>query len=381
MAVPTRPADPQSVGVNGAYSFTQLQQLWIQAGGTKGWAPLMAAIALAESGGTPRAANTQDPYGGSYGLWQINGSHAPGGMANAGWVANMYTPLANAREAVTVGSKGSYLTPWKGDRAWAAWQEAGAPPKPPSNTVLALMRTSGISPNGAVSAHVTTTAMLLAATATGANLTTFEPGHKYSTRLPPTGRRGLGAGGHVGDTQILVTPSVIPGVSATVPSNPAFGTNPFGDLATSIRWFGEFGAWGMLTLIVLVLGIALLAVGLLLLMMILLGPAVAAGSRVASLTPVGAVRRAVAPAHRARRIAARTALATAKAKKATRDAATAVAKRVPRSAQRAPAGRRRPVEERPFTDADTTPRLKTPGQRRASRDRQPRRGRVMPRAG
>jgi hypothetical protein len=78
------------------YSYGQLEQLWIDAGGPKALAPLMAAIALAESGGNPAANNYTDNGGTqtSWGLWQIsNGTHtAP--------VANINDPLVNAKQAV-----------------------------------------------------------------------------------------------------------------------------------------------------------------------------------------------------------------------------------------------------------------------------------------
>jgi hypothetical protein len=70
-----------------AYSASQLEQLWTQAGGDPKQAPLMAAIALAESSGNPSAHN---PSGAS-GLWQILGNPVPG---------NAFDPLTNARMAV-----------------------------------------------------------------------------------------------------------------------------------------------------------------------------------------------------------------------------------------------------------------------------------------
>jgi hypothetical protein len=48
---------------------------WLSAGGSPHLADTMTAIALAESHGRITAWNHKDPYGGSYGLWQINGVH------------------------------------------------------------------------------------------------------------------------------------------------------------------------------------------------------------------------------------------------------------------------------------------------------------------
>ncbi|HEX8865257.1 MAG TPA: transglycosylase SLT domain-containing protein, partial [Lentzea sp.] len=80
-----------------AYSYGQLETLWINAGGSKALAPLMAAIALAESGGNPAANNTTDNGGTqtSWGLWQIsNGTHSWPGSADPNNAAN------NAKYAV-----------------------------------------------------------------------------------------------------------------------------------------------------------------------------------------------------------------------------------------------------------------------------------------
>ena len=60
------------------YSYGQLESLWTQAGGSRALAPLMAAIAMAESDGN-EAANNYDDNGGrqtSWGLWQVSdGTH------------------------------------------------------------------------------------------------------------------------------------------------------------------------------------------------------------------------------------------------------------------------------------------------------------------
>lgn len=98
-----------------AYSYGQLEQLWIQAGGPRAVAPLMAAIALAESGGNPDANNTTDNGGRqtSWGLWQVsNGTHAWPGSQNPN------DPLANAKYAVA-----KYRT--QGLSAWGTY-DSGA---------------------------------------------------------------------------------------------------------------------------------------------------------------------------------------------------------------------------------------------------------------
>jgi hypothetical protein len=59
------------------YSYASLEGLWIQAGGKKSLAPLMAAIAMAESSGCSAALNSI----GACGLWQIHPRQA--GCLNA----------------------------------------------------------------------------------------------------------------------------------------------------------------------------------------------------------------------------------------------------------------------------------------------------------
>ena len=66
-------------------TFAQLEALWNRTvpGSDNPYrklAPVMAAIALAESSGNPRAINPNDNNGrqSSFGLWQIsNGTHSP----------------------------------------------------------------------------------------------------------------------------------------------------------------------------------------------------------------------------------------------------------------------------------------------------------------
>lgn len=119
-------------------SFSQLEQLWIQAGGSAAWAPTMAAVAMVESGGNPQAANESDINGGSYGLWQINGSHAgvisglppsQGGPApSQAWIGDMSNPMANARQAVALLGSGGGIGNWGGDPVGGAVVANGGVP-------------------------------------------------------------------------------------------------------------------------------------------------------------------------------------------------------------------------------------------------------------
>jgi hypothetical protein len=88
-------------------TYAQLEGLWINAGGSPSMAPLMAAIAEAESGGNPTATNATDNNGTqtSWGLWQIsNGTHSKP-------VPNILSPSVNAQQAVAK-YKSQGLTAW-----------------------------------------------------------------------------------------------------------------------------------------------------------------------------------------------------------------------------------------------------------------------------
>jgi hypothetical protein len=77
-------------------TYSQLEGLWIKNGGQKSLAPLMAAIALAESGGRTDARNDKDNGGtqSSFGLWQIStGTHNPP-------ASNWADPNTNAKLAM-----------------------------------------------------------------------------------------------------------------------------------------------------------------------------------------------------------------------------------------------------------------------------------------
>lgn len=77
-------------------TYSQLEGVWIQAGGQQSLAPLMAAIALAESGGNPDSLNATDNHGtqSSFGLWQIStGTHTP---PSPNWA----DPVTNAKLAI-----------------------------------------------------------------------------------------------------------------------------------------------------------------------------------------------------------------------------------------------------------------------------------------
>jgi hypothetical protein len=85
------------------YSYSQLKELWIQAGGNSVAAAMAAAIAMAESGGRSDATHTNANGTTDRGLWQINSIH--GGQSTL-------DPLANAKAAVTISKNGTTWRPW-----------------------------------------------------------------------------------------------------------------------------------------------------------------------------------------------------------------------------------------------------------------------------
>lgn len=111
-----------------AYTYAQLEQLWINAGGPRSVAPVAAAIALAESGGNPAATNPADNGGTqtSWGLWQIsNGTHAQP-------VPGILSPNVNAAAAVAKYQAAGGWSPWGtyDSGAYAAYLSPGTTPDP-----------------------------------------------------------------------------------------------------------------------------------------------------------------------------------------------------------------------------------------------------------
>lgn len=109
------------------YTYAQLEQLWINAGGSKATAPIAAAIAEAESGGNSQATNPADNNGTqtSWGLWQIsNGTHNQP-------VPNILTPAVNAEQAVAK-YQASGWAPWGtySSGAYQAFLSNSTPPDP-----------------------------------------------------------------------------------------------------------------------------------------------------------------------------------------------------------------------------------------------------------
>lgn len=128
-------------------TFSQIEQLWITNGGPAGWAPLMAGIAMAESGGNTIALNN-NPNTGDYsvGLWQINyfGNLLPGRTNAYGSPAALQAdPNLQAKAAISLFGGGPGITNWKGDATYNKWTAAGSPSQPSSATVLSWIGGGG----------------------------------------------------------------------------------------------------------------------------------------------------------------------------------------------------------------------------------------------
>lgn len=117
------------------YSYGELETLWIDAGGPKALAPLMAAIAMAESSGNSQAFNPS----GATGLWQILGA------VDAADQSQLYDPKVNAKEAVlkyksqglgawTTYTSGAYQPFYKGGVPAAQLPQGGTPASTPAST-------------------------------------------------------------------------------------------------------------------------------------------------------------------------------------------------------------------------------------------------------
>jgi Transglycosylase SLT domain len=99
-------------------TFTQLEQLWTGAGGSKVFAPLMAAVAEVESSGNPDAYNPS----GATGLWQIEYPLYQGIVPAATSQQALYDPQVNAAAAVTL--SGNTISGIESN--WLAFEPAGA---------------------------------------------------------------------------------------------------------------------------------------------------------------------------------------------------------------------------------------------------------------
>ncbi|MEU7164337.1 hypothetical protein AB0A70_06780 [Streptomyces morookaense] len=106
-----------------AYSYSELEGFWVDAGGDPKVAPIMAAIALAESSGIDQIQKGQPYSTTGWGLWQITPGNS---VPQVGIDRALLNPLTNAKAAVakyksqglrawTTYTDGSYKEFYKGD--------------------------------------------------------------------------------------------------------------------------------------------------------------------------------------------------------------------------------------------------------------------------
>lgn len=139
-------------------NFQQLEGVWIENGGNPRWAPLMAAIALAESGGNQAAAWNTTAHAsaktaggpgarGATGLWQIewpiHQTLQRQLKLNPSRTA-LYSPTANARMAIALFRNGQGASNWKTDPVYSQWAAAGFPKYPSPSQVHGYMKAAGV---------------------------------------------------------------------------------------------------------------------------------------------------------------------------------------------------------------------------------------------
>ena len=136
------------------YSYAQLEEIWIQGGGSRIMAPLMAAVAEVESGGNPDAENPS----GATGLWQMEWPLYRGFVPGATSREAYHNPLINARAAVKLSQNNPSTAPGSPVyNNWLKWH--------PYPTYYQKFLKGGVAPGGPVPAAPASTG--------GAQLTAF----------------------------------------------------------------------------------------------------------------------------------------------------------------------------------------------------------------
>jgi hypothetical protein len=85
------------------FSFSDLEQIWTNNGGSSVFAPIAAAIAMAESGGNSDAIGHNSNGSVDQGLWQINSSNGALSTTDIN---------GNARAAIQMSNDGTNWRPW-----------------------------------------------------------------------------------------------------------------------------------------------------------------------------------------------------------------------------------------------------------------------------
>lgn len=127
------------------YTYAQLEEIWVQAGGSRVMAPLMAAIAEVESGGDPDAENPS----GATGLWQMEWPLYRGFVPGADSRQAYHNPAINARAAVKLSRNVNSVAP--GSPVYDNWLKWEVPP-----TAYLRYLKGGVAPSGPVPAQTGT---------------------------------------------------------------------------------------------------------------------------------------------------------------------------------------------------------------------------------
>lgn len=162
-------ADPTYQGQT--LTFGEIEALWIKANPTQAaWAPLMAGIAEAESGGRTGALNDAGTTTGasadySVGLWQINylGSLLTGRTQEYGSPGYLQqNPLAQAQAAGALLGNGAGISNWEGDPVGQYFMNSSSAPS--VSQVLAVVSQKGYDQTQAFDPSTVTSAQLTSIT-------------------------------------------------------------------------------------------------------------------------------------------------------------------------------------------------------------------------
>ena len=142
-------------GIGTRYTYAQLEGIWINNGGNKAMAPLMAAVAEVESGGCSTAYNAS----GATGLWQIEWPLHEGIVPGATSRNALFNPNTNAKAAIRLSGNVNSVQP--GSPVYDNWLED----EPPGAYKQFLKNST--TPDTNVPGGSTTPATLTAATSAG----------------------------------------------------------------------------------------------------------------------------------------------------------------------------------------------------------------------
>jgi Lysozyme like domain len=134
-----------------AYSYAQLEGLWIQYGGDPNAAAMAASIAMAESAGNPSASNSAcNSAGTDQGLWQINSYYHSE-------VKNAYDIASNVKAAIQISNNGKNWQPWStfNNGAWRKTYQNGVTPSGSSSGNVPVSQSTD---NSGISLQNSTTA-------------------------------------------------------------------------------------------------------------------------------------------------------------------------------------------------------------------------------